>query len=42
MVLCLQVVLVSMVHVSTGGTSIYGAVSTGGTSVYGECVYRRY
>ena len=32
----------SMVCVSTGGTSIYGAVSTGGTSVYGACVYRWY
>ena len=32
----------SMVRVSTGGTSIYGAVSTGGTSIYGACVYRWY
>ena len=31
-----------MVRVSTGGTSIYGAVSTGGTSVCGACVYRWY
>ena len=32
----------SVVSVSTGGTSIYGAVSTGGTSIYGACVYRWY